>query len=1562
MSRKWLTIFCVTLGFTLSGRLFAQQETESARWNMINPASTELSPQINPYPQSLLESVKNYVHPITSSRIIYGAKETYLVPGNFRVHPSTVTTQSEVPITRHPTNDNIMFASSNAYRPSGGFISEGVYVTTDGGTTWFGSDTLNSTPITGHSGDPGPVIDKDGRFYMTHLGGSTGMAANYSTDNGITWSTSFSIPGGSSSDKNLSGADDVPSSPYYGRVYNVWTNFAGTFTNRIVISYTTNGGVSWTPATVVSPPTSTGHHHQGCDVRVGPTGQVYVVWANCTTNGQNSTEDSLGFARSTDGGVTWAYATNSADDMNGIRAASYLNSIRVSGFPRIDVDRSGGPRNGWIYVVAGEKNVAPATDIGDIVLHRSTDGGTTWSKVRVNQDAPGSGKYQYMGAVSVDASGGVNVVYYDTRNIATNDSAEVYVSRSLDGGNTWTDILASDHRFKPKPISGLATGYQGDYIGITSAGGKTWPYWCDDITGLYQAWTVGITTTENFGWVKGTVTNVSGGAALSGVTVDFTNPIPQAPGTSDPTGFYKAGAKVDTPGTTRNVTLRGRKFGFRDTLINVTITRNDTLTRNFAMTPVPNGTLVVRTVRKDSTNIRSAITVLFAGSPVASGNTDSLTGLYSTVLPLGTYDVLVDPPSPYGNRRFNGVTIATGSNPLYVVVRAVIENSPATMRDTLSVGGLHTKTLQLTNTTATDTVSYRLSDDNALARARFSKSAVQPSEVPIFLPERPKGAPDTEFGDSPTGSGGPDAFGYRWVDSDSIGGGVTYSWVEINSVGTPVTTWSGSTDDGSFSTTLPWSFPYYGNGYTNFFFTTNGWIGFNTPSTQYSNVAIPNVAEPNNAIYAWWDDLDAVGISGDRTVYYYNDIANSQYIVEWNNVRHLSATTDTLKFQIILKPNGEILFQYNRMISPTNLTTATIGIENAAGSTGLQVVYNAAYIHNSLAIKFYLPDAPWISESPSFGRINPGATQNITVTFDAAGLIAGTTYNGKIIMDVTHPDVTGSALIPASLSVTSTGNTVSVTSPNGGEIWNVGSTYPITWAKTGAVDSVRIEYSTSGSGGPWNLISAGVPARVGIEKHPKFSARPIAGGEWDNPNGTFNWLVPNAPSTNCFVRVSWKSNLAVTDVSNAAFTISVPIVQDTIWVAQTSGSTQDIYAIKTIDINTAWVGTGTTASTTGTILRTTNGGTTWANVGSFNAGVYAITAIDANTAIAASYNATATRLHKTTNGGATWTTVDSVAGGFYDCVHMFDATNGYAQGDPTPAGTNWVLKRTTNGGTTWVSAATLAGPGTEAGWNNAMMWLDQNNGWFGTNNTKVYRTTNGGTTWTGTASPSLASTYGVHFNALNNGLTGGVATLLKSTDAGATWAAGPASVGGQVFGIWGPAGSQEFWVANGSNVSYSSNSGTSWTTTGKNAYTSSGSVYHLHMVKSGANIYGWAGGLGGTIVRYRRILTGVEAGQPEIPAEFALSQNYPNPFNPTTRIKYDLPEQATVVLKIYNVLGQEVATLANAPQAAGYYETTWDGRNNFGANVGSGVYFYRFEATSASGQTFANLKKMVFLK
>ena len=80
------------------------------------------------------------------------------------------------------------------------------------------------------------------------------------------------------------------------------------------------------------------------------------------------------------------------------------------------------------------------------------------------------------------------------------------------------------------------------------------------------------------------------------------------------------------------------------------------------------------------------------------------------------------------------------------------------------------------------------------------------------------------------------------------------------------------------------------------------------------------------------------------------------------------------------------------------------------------------------------------------------------------------------------------------------------------------------------------------------------------------------------------------------------------------------------------------------------------------------------------------------------------------------------------------------------------------------------------------------------------------------------------------------------------------------------------------------------------------------------------------------------------PATFHLAQNFPNPFNQSTVIRIDLETRAEVELVVYNISGQQVATLAQGPYPSGEYTFTWDGRNTHGAELASGVYCYRLRA------------------
>jgi len=99
------------------------------------------------------------------------------------------------------------------------------------------------------------------------------------------------------------------------------------------------------------------------------------------------------------------------------------------------------------------------------------------------------------------------------------------------------------------------------------------------------------------------------------------------------------------------------------------------------------------------------------------------------------------------------------------------------------------------------------------------------------------------------------------------------------------------------------------------------------------------------------------------------------------------------------------------------------------------------------------------------------------------------------------------------------------------------------------------------------------------------------------------------------------------------------------------------------------------------------------------------------------------------------------------------------------------------------------------------------------------------------------------------------------------------------------------------------------------------------------------------------VITGVEE-ENSLPTVYSLYNNYPNPFNPSTTINYDLPKQSNVTLKIYNIVGEEIATLINQEQNAGRYQVQWNA-----AQLASGIYFYQLK----SGD-FVSTKKMILLK
>lgn len=123
-------------------------------------------------------------------------------------------------------------------------------------------------------------------------------------------------------------------------------------------------------------------------------------------------------------------------------------------------------------------------------------------------------------------------------------------------------------------------------------------------------------------------------------------------------------------------------------------------------------------------------------------------------------------------------------------------------------------------------------------------------------------------------------------------------------------------------------------------------------------------------------------------------------------------------------------------------------------------------------------------------------------------------------------------------------------------------------------------------------------------------------------------------------------------------------------------------------------------------------------------------------------------------------------------------------------------------------------------------------------------------------------------------------------------------------------------------------------------------------------VYHVAFGMKGTITVTSS--TGVGTEHAQLPGEFALAQNFPNPFNPSTNLQYSLPVASNVRLSIYNILSQQVAELVNQRQEAGMHTVEWNPNGGYT----SGIYFYRFDATSVTdpGKHFSQVRKLVLLK
>jgi photosystem II stability/assembly factor-like uncharacterized protein len=510
----------------------------------------------------------------------------------------------------------------------------------------------------------------------------------------------------------------------------------------------------------------------------------------------------------------------------------------------------------------------------------------------------------------------------------------------------------------------------------------------------------------------------------------------------------------------------------------------------------------------------------------------------------------------------------------------------------------------------------------------------------------------------------------------------------------------------------------------------------------------------------------------------------------------------------------------------------------------------------------------------------------------------------------------------------------------------------------------------------------------------------VTSGPPPPPPAALGWMLQNSGQTVGF------DGLYVLDANTAWASGDLGRIVKTTdggdtWVQQVTGTTQYIYSINFVDANTGFAAGG--AAAPGVILKSINGGTTWTQV--FTAPtlsfLHAIDFVNANTGFIGGNSG----IMKTTDAGATWGLTTTAA-----TVYQIDFANentGWAVGDlgsilkTTDGGTTWVtqvsgavaplhdvhalnvndvwavgnngtVRKTTDGGTTWTTVTT---PIPASLWAWGVHFANPNTGWISGDNGWMIKTTNGGTSWYRQPVAPIVLTRALYqIKSANPNVVysvGAVGTILKTVNGGDA----------PIMNV--TATSMNFGNVNvGSDTTVNVrvfNTGTMALTI--DSLSINNPVFSVVGITPPVNVP-----VGDTLtipvmftppdtIQYNgslRIvgndpfnplrtvsLTGVGVGpvgitqySSEIPTEYELSQNFPNPFNPSTQIKFAIPKNGLVTLKIFDLLGREIATLVNETKEAGYYIVDFDA-----SGFSSGMYFYKIESNG-----YSNVKKMMMIK
>jgi len=774
------------------------------------------------------------------------------------------------------------------------------------------------------------------------------------------------------------------------------------------------------------------------------------------------------------------------------------------------------------------------------------------------------------------------------------------------------------------------------------------------------------------------------------------------------------------------------------------------------------------------------------------------------------------------------------------------------------------------------------------------------------------------------GSGGPDLFGYEWIDSNDPEG-PDYVWEDISSTGTAVTNWTAAStydpEDEGYAGPLDigFNFKYYGITYSDVYIGSNGFITFEEfEGNTFTNPQMPSSSVPNNIIAAFWDDLDG----SDRGEVYTKQDGN-RFIVQFDHwPRFYGQNGQDYTFQIVLYSSGKIMLYYESLTA--SIMSGSVGIENYDGTDGLQIAYNVAYLEEGLAVKISAePD--WLASDILEGTIFNGNSVDVELTFTSEDLPEGT-YSMDVVVstnDPSNPEI----VLPVEMVI-----------GNGGSSDN--------WSADILVsDAGGVEVSNTLTFGQDPMATDGIDVSLDEFELPPLPPAGVFDTRFKLP-GNIGSLADIRNSS--LEEVSWEVNF---QPGAAGYPITLSWNPNNL--PDGSVMLKDAFGGSLVNVNMHQESSVeiTNTALTSLLIEYMNVTTIMVEAPAGWNIVSAPMDMD-DMSVSAVYPDAVSQAFGFDNG---YYTVTTCTPGYGYWVKFDDAVEMSMSGQPTgnnvqiSAGWNLIGPMDYEMDVNFIGSSPAGILSTSfyefnAGYSVASSLIPGHGYW-------VKSTSNGELTYTPVAKsqPVVAEDLSKLSRIIVTDVTGKSAIL---------------RFGGEVENELRyelppvpPAG--VFDVRFSTDRSVTSNL--------QNEIKMQGLEYPVTISAEGTAVKlsdNLGGGLVNATLKSGEELLLTDSGinslsisSVEIPVEFALGQNYPNPFNPSTKINFALPVDSKVTITLYNMLGEKVKNITTKDLSAGVHELTFNA-----SELASGMYIYTITASGVDGTNFNATKKMMLMK